>query len=213
MKGVLTGDIINSRKLPNTESWLLPLKEELQRWGDSPGTWEIFRGDSFQLLLDKPEDTLKAALLIKAVMKSTEPVSNRHHSPVDVRIAIGIGAHSYSNEKVVENNGEAFVFSGELIDEIKKDKRTLAIRTPWEEQNKDLNLIFQLLSIPADNWTVSSAQMMKILLETPQIKQKEIGNQLGIQQNTVNYGLKRAHADIVVQTELLFREKLLKLCQ
>ena len=49
MKAVLTGDIVNSRAFMG---WQDDLTEVLNRYGSSPKNWEIFRGDSFQLIVD-----------------------------------------------------------------------------------------------------------------------------------------------------------------
>ena len=51
MTAVLTGDIINSRK-SKTPDWLSNLKETLNKFGQEPKHWEIYRGDSFQLEID-----------------------------------------------------------------------------------------------------------------------------------------------------------------
>jgi len=48
MISIITGDIINSRKLPSS-IWLDGLKRILNAHGLQPKNWEIFRGDAFQL--------------------------------------------------------------------------------------------------------------------------------------------------------------------
>ena len=62
MTAVLTGDIINSRK-SKTPDWLSSLKETLNKFGQEPKHWEIYRGDSFQLEID-PAKALDAAIFI-----------------------------------------------------------------------------------------------------------------------------------------------------
>lgn len=42
-------------------------------------------------------------------------------------MAIGIGCKDYNAPKITESNGEAFIYSGELFDEMKKKK--LSIKT------------------------------------------------------------------------------------
>ena len=51
MIAVITGDIINSKKM-NPKAWLKPLKTELDTIGDTPKIWEIYRGDSFQAIIN-----------------------------------------------------------------------------------------------------------------------------------------------------------------
>ena len=45
MISIITGYIVNSRKLNNQEIWLNPLKSLLNEWGNNPQQWEIFKGD------------------------------------------------------------------------------------------------------------------------------------------------------------------------
>lgn len=48
MIAVITGDIINSRA-EDVSLWMPVLKKELQKIGERPKDWEIYRGDSFQI--------------------------------------------------------------------------------------------------------------------------------------------------------------------
>jgi len=48
MIAVLTGDLINSRDIAAVH-WMPLLKGALAEYGSEPNTWEICRGDSFQL--------------------------------------------------------------------------------------------------------------------------------------------------------------------
>jgi hypothetical protein len=92
MISIITGDIVNSRKLNNQELWLNPLKSLLNEWGNNPQQWEIFKGDYFQLEISDPLQSLRVALRIKALIKSLEiSDQQKRKSDIDVRIAIGIG--------------------------------------------------------------------------------------------------------------------------
>ena len=67
MEAIITGDIINSREVEPNE-WMPVLKKVLNKFGKEPKSWEIFRGDSFQLNTS-PENSLEAAILLKAEIK------------------------------------------------------------------------------------------------------------------------------------------------
>jgi hypothetical protein len=69
MISIITGDIINSRKLPST-IWIDGLKELLNTKGKNPSEWEIYRGDEFQIEIINPEEALITALQIKAYLKT-----------------------------------------------------------------------------------------------------------------------------------------------
>ena len=110
MIAVITGDIIASRKLKDQTVWSKPLRDLFNQYGKSPGTWEIFRGDSFQIEV-LPEDALRAALRIKSLIKTVSPDSDRKlKSPIDVRMAIGIGERGQGSGQISEDNGFAFIF-------------------------------------------------------------------------------------------------------
>ncbi|MBG00368.1 MAG: hypothetical protein CMI36_15350 [Owenweeksia sp.] len=211
MIAVLTGDIIDSRKLPSQDIWLQPLKSLLGQCGTSPQQWDIYRGDSFQLALEDPAEALKAAIRIKALIKSLSPEKEQERiSEIDVRLAIGIGEKNYEGAGIAESNGPVFIQSGERLEKLKKEKITLAIQTPWEDLNREMNLFLRLASILMDSWTISSGEIVNLVFEKPDQTQSKIGQQLGIKQNTVSDRLRRAHIEDILELDQLFREKLQK---
>ena len=54
---IITGDIINSKK-NNPKAWLKTLKKKLDKIGNTPKFWEIYSGDSFQVIISNPKDAL-----------------------------------------------------------------------------------------------------------------------------------------------------------
>ena len=204
MTAILTGDIINSRSEPKT-TWLQELKSSLNKYGESPKEWEIYRGDSFQLEV-KPEEALEAALLLKATIKQ--------YKKLDVRIAIGLGEKSYNTEKITEANGSAFINSGECFDQLKKT--TLAIKTPYFDNfeiDQRLNFVFQLGAHIFDNWTSVSAFCIKLALENPtdrQVVLAEKANQLSQQykldQSGISRGLQRGGYDDILKIIAFYKK-------
>lgn len=212
MIAILTGDIINSRELKDQNLWIDPFKKLLSTWGQTPKHWEIFRGDSFQLEILDPKESLLAALQIKALIKSLpSPGENKRSSPVDVRMAIGIGTKSYTADRISESNGEAFVKSGEKFEQLKTEMITLAINSPWDEWNEEMNLYLKLAGIQMDSWSISSGELMSEMLSNPDRKQAEIGELLHINQNSVSKRYKAAHGEDILEMEKLFRRKLSQL--
>lgn len=212
MIAVIKGDIIASRNLVNQEKWLTPIKMLFNTWGNSPKQWELVWGDSFQLEISNPEKALQNALEIKALIKKVEPANaNKKSSTIDVRMAIGIGAKTYSSDRISESNGPAFINSGEKFDKLKKERTNLAIKSAWTTFDDEINLYLKLAGIFLDNWSVSSAELAEIVLGNPQITQEEIGERLGIKQNSVSGRWNRAHMDEILQIENVFRQKIKKL--
>ncbi len=195
MIGVIVGDMINSQQA-DPGVWLPVLKETLRRIGPSPQTWEIIRGDSFQLEITPAENVLSEALCIKATMKSL--------AGLDVRMAIGIGAKAYSAPTISEAGGEAFTNSGRLFDHLKKT--TLAIKSPWKEVDRVMNLCLELALLTMDRWTVNSAEIMALSIRHPQKTQQELARVIGISQGRVSERQQRAGHEEIMNLDRYFRE-------
>lgn len=187
MLAVIKGDIIGSRQLIDQESWLGPLKNVLSKWGTTPKDWEVVWGDFFQLEIKNPEDVLIKAIEIKTCIKQTQPTkSHKNSSPVDVRMAIGIGEKDFSGTKISESNGSAFVHAGERFERLQKDNMTLGIKSPWKNFDKDFQLYLKLAGIFMDQWSVSSAELVEQVIHHPRYTQKELGAALNIKQSGVS---------------------------
>lgn len=197
--GIITGDIINSRG-GKVKQWLPVLKKALALTGQSPQAWEIYRGDSFQLEVKNPADALLTAIRIKAYIKTIKNV--------DVRIAIGIGEKDFSASSITESNGEAFIYSGEKLENLKQEKQNMAVKSRWADFDRDMNLYLRLALIAMDNWSTGAADLIKILLDTPDITQTKLATKLKITQSAVSGRQKRAYYNEVKELEILFREKM-----
>jgi predicted XRE-type DNA-binding protein len=212
MIAVIKGDIIASRKLINPEKWLMPLKELLGSWGTSPRQWELVWGDFFQLEVADPFNALERAIEIKALIKSIKPVdTSKNIGSIDVRMAIGIGEKTHSAQRISESNGPVFIFSGEKFEKLRKEKTTLALQSPWEDFNDEMNLCLRLANTFMDKWSLSSAELVKMILENPNTTQKEIGKVLGIKQSSVSGRWNRANVDEVKELNAMYCKKLKKL--
>jgi hypothetical protein len=125
-----------------------------------------------------------------------------------VRLSIGVGAKTYEGQNVTESNGEAFVFSGETLETLKKDKQNLRIKTTNSEMDNELNLYFRLALIAMDNWTVNTAEIVKLSIENPTALQSELGKLIGINQNAVSTRQKRAHLAEILELDAMYRHKI-----
>ena len=201
MIAIITGDIINSQKT-DSELWLPKLKELLGRWSATPETWEVYRGDEFQLKCSVDE-VFNKSLAIKSLIRTFENL--------DVRLAIGIGNEVFLSKKITESNGSAYVSSGRLLKDIKTDGRTLAIQTETDKVNRDLNILFKWTSIDFDNWTVATAEIIHRLLINPELTQEELAKELNITQSSVSQRIKRSNFDLILETDLYFRKKITEL--
>lgn len=196
MTSILTGDIINSRKKYD-DLWLSTLKNALSSFGKSPKNWQIYRGDSFQLEIENPEEAFFGALKLKSNLKRIEGI--------DVRIGIGIGEKKYEDANITASNGEAFVNSGFAFDNYLK-KQNLAIKTPWQDIDEEINIALDLASLTIDSWTQNSAEVFNLSIENREATQKEIAKTLGITQGRVSERQKRAGFDPIMNLENRFRK-------
>lgn len=201
MTSIITGDIINSRYLKDQQTWLAPLKQLFLQYGKTPKTWEIFRGDSFQLEVAQPETSLLCAIKIKACIKSIKEL--------DVRMAIGIGEKAHAAKKITESNGEAFIYSGETFEELKRIKRTLAMKSPWPDLDEELNLMISLGTIVMDKWTPLAAELVLLTLQHNRLSQIELGEKIGRPQSSISEGQKRAHYNEIMELEAYYTKRIL----
>jgi hypothetical protein len=199
MKAVITGDVINSRKVASG-LWLDDLKQILNAYGSEPKDWEIYRGDSFQLVV-AADDALEVAFTLKATIKQ--------HKALDVRMAIGVGSVDYSADKITESNGVAFINSGECFESLKK--QTLGIQTPWVEFNSAFEVIMPLVLLVADNWTSTSAEIFKKALENPEINQNQLAKALNRKsQSSISSSLKRAGYEEIKNMLAFYKQEIKK---
>lgn len=197
---IITGDIINSRKLE--AGWLDKLKTILATVAGKTKTWEIFRGDSFQI--ETPaEDALLDAIYIKAAIKSIKNA--------DVRMGIGIDEQEIKPLALAEQNGLAFYKSGSAFDRLKQDKINLAIQTPNKAFDEDFNTMLKLALIIMDNWGAATAEVVKYAIENNNPVQAALAKITGKSQSSVSEALKRAHYTEIMALENLFRNKIKQL--
>jgi len=157
IKGVITGDIIESsvmqityrdfllesvRKIANELSVIEPLKIE------------FFRGDSFQMVIDNPENAMKIAILLRAGLRSHTPEECK--KPWDARLSLGVGTIFYQATHIVVSDGEAFQYSGRELDEM--GKRRLIVKTRWSEANEELQVSTAFADEVISSWSVSQSQ-------------------------------------------------------
>lgn len=199
MVAVLTGDIVNSRAATGSP-WLKSLKQALSHYGASPKDWEIFRGDSFQLIVPA-HSAVEAALYIKA--------SIRQQAPYDVRQGIGIGDCDFQATGITQSNGTAFVRSGEAFEGL--GKNLLAILTPDPQLNQALEVMTELAGLTIDNWTPTTSQAIRLKLEKPDTNQTQLAHLLKKSQSSVSDSLSRGGFSQVMKLNDFFKKSLLSL--
>ena len=170
----------------------------------TPGTWEIYRGDEFQLKVH-PAEALKVALQCKAIIRS--------NPELDVRIGIGIGEESHRAERISESNGTAYQRSGRTFGLLKKRKSTLMLSTGRSEFDETWNLILALGLNFMDHWSPVSAEITALSLAHPNRSQMAFSRQLDIKQSAISQRRKRARWKLVKSMLSHFEKQILNLIE
>ncbi len=155
---VVTGDVVGFKKLSLDQRAHLGrilhrASGELQeRFHDCvPFKIDYFRGDSWQFVVSKPERSVRAALFFRAYLKSRMP-----KSPVDTRLAIGLGPIDFLPRKAISTgDGEAYRRSGMALDKMPRGTR-MRIDGPRTFGSLDLktaDVLVRLIDAIARDWT------------------------------------------------------------
>ncbi len=186
---VITGDIVKSGKFSSErEKALKTLKDALNSLSNFKkksigGVSDIFRGDSFQIVISEPASALEIAIYLKAQLLS-KTIKGK---VIDARIAIGIGkTESLNRKNIKESDGEAFRLSGSALDNISKYRR-LSIKSSIDELNSQLKFISSSIDSITRRWSTEQAEAIVLWLKGS--TQISISKKLGISQPAVNQRL------------------------
>ncbi|WP_434653631.1 hypothetical protein J3P96_23090 [Pseudomonas sp. R3-56] len=185
-EAVLTGDLIHSQSAENTFAYIARLEKTLEQLEKRyKAKADVFRGDGFQLLLDRPEQAFHCAIALRAALVEASPEGERW----DARIAVGIGSARKS-----QTYREAFILSGQGLDSMKKS--TLAVFSTHQEFQERAGLVTEFVAAVLEGWTAVEAQTYALHL-IEQTDQQTIAHMLGKSRVTVNKALQRAQARLL----------------
>lgn len=200
---VITGDIVDSSRFTLAWPHFLKVLEKSFNYVKSKfnieDSFDYFRGDSFQIILSKPENALSIAISLRASLKVFFKKSQRRKNLPDAQIVIGIGKLDYlpKNDTSSTGIGAAFDRSGPKLDAIakRKFKRYLTINSPWEKINDELDVECALLDMLIQKWSPEQAQV--ILYKMEGLTQVEMAKKIGISQKAIVDRLKNAGGNSV----------------
>lgn len=155
---VLTGDIVRSSRLSGESRASLhgavaETSQEIQgRFGGAvPYEVDMFRGDSWQMLVIPPRLALRIALFFRSFLRS-----RFENIKVDTRIAIGVGGVDFLPEKGVSTgDGEAFQRSGWAFEDLGRSYRMAFSSDLLHDRCLDVTV--RLVDYPASHWTARQA--------------------------------------------------------
>lgn len=197
IKAVITGDMVRSENIALDKRDLLievlkGIVDELQ--AKSPMKMEIFRGDSFQIVVERPEASLMIATMIRAGLKSSS-----HEETMgmwDARISIGIGTTEYQGESIVTSDGVAFKLSGRGLDAM--GKRRLVVSTCWQDVDDELDVGIEFLDDLVTGWSGNQSKVVYLSVAHG-LSQTDMANCIAKSQQSVSKTLNSAKEALLVR--------------
>ncbi len=208
MNAIINGDVIDSRN-QDSKVWMPMLKKLLNQWGKSPQDWELVYGDSFQLLVSDPSDVLEIVFKIKAEFRSLD-TGNGNYSGIDVRMGIGLGEIANRENKIIESNGSAFLEARAAMEISEKERCNMIIKSNNREWDEQINLYFELCMRFMDDWTRTSASMVKSYYKYPALTQNKLAKKLKITQSAVSKRWHRAGISEMKKVDEMYRHLYIK---
>jgi len=208
---VVTGDVIASTEFAERTALPHILQEAFEgltrRIGQPIRGFEIYRGDSFQGLVE-PEWALLAATILRARLRAVRLAGSPRGGALDARIAIGIGSAEHQAARVVESDGEAYRFSGRALDEMARAKETSRLRVEGRSVPAQVHITVQLLDAIISAWSVAAAESAFLALTETDRTQADMAKRQGVSQPAVSQRLQAARFDNVQELLELYARAL-----
>lgn len=170
---VLTGDIVDSSALQESQSGPPSLilegvgqriQARYQHAVQNP--IDVFRGDSWQLVVSQPARAMRIALLFRTLLRA--------EYGIDSRVSIAFGEIDFlPQENISTGTGQAFSLSGQGLEvNLKSARMTLIVPSlVGSLEGQGLEIITQLIDLEVGRWTPSQARAVAgALLDQTQIE-------------------------------------------
>ena len=186
---VLTGDLIGSTlltagELTEVHAALSDAVSQMSaNWdGFGPCSMSIFRGDAWQLVTKDAASAMRAALFVRARLKSLSEIKT------DSRIAIGIASSPlYPTEEQTVSTGEAFILSGHTLDGMRKETLAIALPNHLNTEQQWLKALVYACGELISGWTARQSEINAIALLRQSLTQAELADALSppVKQQTI----------------------------
>ncbi|MCL2097370.1 MAG: SatD family protein [Bacteroidales bacterium] len=197
---VITGDIINSRDLTDSQkrNVMRILKREFPKICiqllEHVGSLDFFRGDSFQGLIKDPRYSLRISIILRALLRSETQTNILKGKKIwDCRIGIGIGTWDFITKKVLTSDGAAFVYAGKALDELKSKTNQLQIK--GSIMDPQLELFMRFAETIISKWTIAQSKVACSYLLDTKKTQTVLAEELSISQSALNRRFKTGYIE------------------
>ena len=191
---VITGDITGFTGLSDKqrEELILGTSTLIKGWVRTETLAEIFRGDSYQILIEDIDKVFYRMIQLICWFKMKDPAKGSSpnlgsEKALGTRMSIGLGEWAYLGKSVLDSDGEAFHLSGRNFDKMDRGE-LIRISSSNEDLNKEFEIILMLMSIQIQKWTSAQAEIIFRILSDPSITQVNLAKSLGkFQPNIVSF--------------------------
>lgn len=201
MYGIITGDIINSRRIDAKarEHLYASLQRFLKTLQTDGWLKKVAQtgGDSFQCEVSHLHQAIRVGLMIKCFVKATTSNTRSGTALVQaslkeagVRVAAGIGSVDFMKKTLSASDGEAFILSSEALAALKQSYSELAVSTNNAPLNATLAPTVLLLDALVQKYFGRQAEV--ILQKLQYKKEEDVAAAMGISQPGVNQAAKSA---------------------
>ncbi|MCK0714405.1 hypothetical protein ACFO0U_13730 [Chromohalobacter sarecensis] len=191
--GVLTGDIVGSRRINDHTQLDQALESALGLLESHYGARvDRYRGDGFQVALRSPAQAMTAAVLTRAALIRHSP---SRRETWDARIAVAIGWGDLPETgRFASANGEVYVRSGQTLDALSEGDTRFALSLPAPDDT--LALLTRFADDVIQGWTHNAAEVMYWQLQHGET-QKALAQRLGRTQPTIHQRLHAARWPLI----------------
>ena len=189
--GVLTGDIVKSQQIAvgNYDEMLYALESTLRMLVEkSKVKFDIFRGDSFQVAFPNVEDVIEGALIIRLALKINTP-------SIHVRQSIGIGTVSSQRHNAKSSTGEAYVLSGNGLDQMKSQQ--LVVNSNSHAFQSRMSLMTKLVDALVGGLTLIQSEALLQFLIAQDKSHSEIASSLNKTRSNTTKLLIASHYQLI----------------
>ncbi len=203
MIGVISGDIIKSQKIPKQQydAMLYQLEQSLRANCNKTTSWDIYRGDAFQLQLDKSEQLVTTAILIYLQLKS---------AGYELRQSMALGHIDNPGTSTKTATGSAFTLSGQGLDKMTNQRFTFAIADQSVDESFKLNLA--LVDVLLCKITQKQANALYVYLTHTNNNHAALAKELNTSRENVTKLLNLANYQLV-ERFILYAQQRLKAIQ
>lgn len=206
--GTISADIVESTSLSKND--LLRLQEHIQSFinsipSESEEEWSrIVKGDSVEIVTDKPGNLLRLALMLKCYIRMFIPENNTStkFQRYGIRISLGVGDLRINDKKRGILDGESIYLSGRGLSTLSESNSDTLLFNSSKEELNGIDVICSLLDAILNKAT--SRQCEIIFYKLQKYNEQGIADILGIKQSAVNQHATSASWNAIAKAIIYF---------